>query len=200
MRSRLAVLLAALWGSAASAHAAEPGAVLVREGVPAAVILLPADPEPDEVLASRELQDHIERMSGAVLDIAGPHPPPGMAVIRIGHAPVGSAAPDGPGDDSAAFTIGVSSGEVRLTGRSAEGALFATYALLEQLGVRWYMPGDLGTVVPRRATVVLPAVNTARRCGAPGKLGQLCVMYGAYGVATAAALAGFGKDKARRWR
>src|SRR5690606_20685083 len=37
-----------------------------------------------------------------------------------------------------------------------EGTLFGAYELLEQLGVRWFMPGELGTVVPRSKTVSLP--------------------------------------------
>ena len=50
------------------------------------------------------------------------------------------------------------------------------------------------------ATVVLPAARTAVRHRAPGKLKDLCLMYGAYGAATATALVGVGRNKAKRWR
>ena len=43
------------------------------------------------------------------------------------------------------------------------GSLNAVYALLGQLGVRWYMPGELGEVVPKRETIsVAPRNETVK--------------------------------------
>lgn len=39
------------------------------------------------------------------------------------------------------------------------GTLNAVYGLLRQLGVRWYMPGPLGEVVPQRQTISVPRSN-----------------------------------------
>ena len=39
------------------------------------------------------------------------------------------------------------------------GTLNAVYEFLRSLGVRWFAPGELGEVVPRQATIALPAVN-----------------------------------------
>ena len=39
------------------------------------------------------------------------------------------------------------------------GTLNAVYEFLRGLGVRWYMPGDLGEIVPSLKTIALPAVN-----------------------------------------
>jgi len=39
------------------------------------------------------------------------------------------------------------------------GSLNAVYAFLRNLGVRWYMPGELGEIVPRQKHVALPKVN-----------------------------------------
>jgi len=39
------------------------------------------------------------------------------------------------------------------------GSLNATYEFLRRLGVSWYMPGDLGEVVPELASVTFPATN-----------------------------------------
>jgi glycosyltransferase involved in cell wall biosynthesis len=50
------------------------------------------------------------------------------------------------------------------------------------------------------ATTVLPALRTAHRHRAYGKLGDLVVMYGAYGLAQAAAMVGLGRNKSKRWR
>ena len=41
------------------------------------------------------------------------------------------------------------------------GSLQAVYAFLRDLGVRWYMPGELGEVVPEKKTIALPDVNRA---------------------------------------
>ncbi|MDF1659957.1 MAG: DUF4838 domain-containing protein [Verrucomicrobiales bacterium] len=39
------------------------------------------------------------------------------------------------------------------------GSLNAVYAFLRDLGVRWYMPGELGEIVPTSKSVVLPEVD-----------------------------------------
>ncbi len=39
------------------------------------------------------------------------------------------------------------------------GSLNAVYAFLRDLGVRWYMPGELGEIVPKAASIALPVVN-----------------------------------------
>ncbi len=84
------------------------------------------------------------------------------------------------------------------------GAVFA--AEVAALGLSLAMPvGGWQVGVPLSlaalgATVALPAVRTAARHRAPGKIKDLCLMYGAYGAATATALAGFGRNKAKRWR
>lgn len=42
------------------------------------------------------------------------------------------------------------------------GTLSGVYQFLERYGVRWYMPGKLGTVVPRTSKVVVPALNLTK--------------------------------------
>ncbi len=39
------------------------------------------------------------------------------------------------------------------------GSLNAVYAFLRDLGVRWYMPGDLGEILPETASIALPEVD-----------------------------------------
>ena len=53
------------------------------------------------------------------------------------------------------YRVVVSSQGVGLQGETDEGVSYAIYELLEELGCRWYMPGEMGEVVPRRATVAL---------------------------------------------
>ena len=43
------------------------------------------------------------------------------------------------------------------------GSLYAVYEFLESLGVRWYMPGNIGEVVPDRKTIALAPVDQTIR-------------------------------------
>ena len=43
------------------------------------------------------------------------------------------------------------------------GSLNAVYEFLRGLGVRWYMPGELGTIIPRTKTIALPRVDRVVR-------------------------------------
>ncbi len=43
------------------------------------------------------------------------------------------------------------------------GTFFAVNHLLHQLGVRWYMPGELGEVFPQRSTITLPTLELTSR-------------------------------------
>ena len=43
------------------------------------------------------------------------------------------------------------------------GTLNAVYAVLHELGVRWYAPGELGEIVPQMADIVLPTTNRVVR-------------------------------------
>ena len=45
--------------------------------------------------------------------------------------------------------------DLYLLGGSAKGALWAVYGLLDELGCRWYMPGDIGEVIPKRKDIVV---------------------------------------------
>lgn len=44
-------------------------------------------------------------------------------------------------------------------GTGEGGGLNAVYGFLHDLGVRWYMPGELGEVVPARTTIALPSAD-----------------------------------------
>ena len=43
------------------------------------------------------------------------------------------------------------------------GSLNAVYAFLYDLGVRWYMPGELGEILPRAQDIALPKVDRTVR-------------------------------------
>ena len=54
------------------------------------------------------------------------------------------------------FTLGSTyNRETGISVYGETGTLFAVYHFLESLGVRWYMPGELGEVVPQRASIAV---------------------------------------------
>lgn len=53
--------------------------------------------------------------------------------------------------------------EIGIWTADRRGSLNAVYEFLRMLGVRWYMPGDLGEVVPKKTTIKLPEVDRVVR-------------------------------------
>lgn len=145
-----------------------PRAVLVEDGRPRAIIVLPAEAHEFEQLAADELVAHVKTMSGATLAIvtAGQDDAePGTTRILLGKAAaavVGEQLLDqaiGSRRDSWScrdgFVIKVTQTVVAIRGVRQTGTLYGVYALLDQLGCRWFWPGELGTVVPKRATIAV---------------------------------------------
>jgi len=149
---------------------------LVRDGQPASAIIIPDEPLPVETAAAGELQYHIQRASDAQLPILKESETGNRtASVYIGACKATQAL----GVDKAAlpangFVMRLHEGDLFLFGddtdgepfwvqhnnRNRVGTLFAVYELLEtRLGVRWLWPGDLGTVVPRRATITIDACD-----------------------------------------
>ncbi len=131
---------------------------LVRDGQPAAVIVLPGEARKLETLASEELVEHLRTMTGAELPVVvGPAVPEGMVPLYLGTA--ADADLDAPGIEAgrnpSTFTVRVRPDRVDIRGLSEEGTLFGVYEVLEQIGFRWYMPGEYGRVVPEGRTVTL---------------------------------------------
>lgn len=175
----VSVLAAGMVCGALSAWAVD----LVKDGTARAVIVVAPDvhaykppekgrpgPEPsgrlvDVNLAARELVEHIEKMSGAKLEIIPTGPiPAGRIPIYLDQA--APAALDElirkTSTDGAAFALSVSEKAVSVRGLTSDGTLIGVYELLEQLGVRWFMPGDFGRVVPKTATVTLSRQETVQ--------------------------------------
>jgi len=125
----------------------------------------PADPKGDERRAAEEIRWHLEEMTGVRLEIvpAG-QVPQGLIPIRIGSA--ADAALDSQvrkrGDDPASFVLKASGGRLSLRGLAPAGTLNAAYELLEQLGVRWFLPGRLGLVIPKTDTVRVAEQTTVQ--------------------------------------
>jgi hypothetical protein len=162
---------------------------LVKDGEPSAVVVLPADAAPDEKRAAEEIVEHVRLMSGAELKVmpAEGAEAAAMASIRIGRAADAEleALIRKHGDDAAAFALVVAANTVSIRGLSPEGTLFGACEMLEQLGVRWFMPGDFGRVVPEARTITVPAQQTVQVPDFPSRHLQI---------------AGAGEPWYKRWR
>ena len=157
---------------------------IVRDGTPIATIITEPEPSATVQYAVRELNEHLLLCTGASLPIKtdcesinGPTvhigktkltrrlgldpdslPPDNWVVRRLDQALILS------GGDSNKFNlpIGVVSQESDLF---AYGTIYAVYEFLERVvGVRWYWPGPLGSVLPKQPTL---AVARPQWQGAP---------------------------------
>lgn len=135
----------------AATAAAQPYTVpLVENGRAVARIVLSEHASPTLVNAGQEIAAYLEKMSGAKVQLG----PAGAGLSQI----IVRVSPDAlPQED--AFRIVTRPGEVALVGGGDMGALYAAYAFLEDLGVRWLYPGEEGDLVPKQGTVRYPQTD-----------------------------------------
>lgn len=154
------VMLCSIGWSAAPTH----GATLVADGKAAAAVVIPADATNQEKLAAAELVDHLEKIAGVKLEVTHTEPASGTAVVRLGRAaPVQlEQLIQSRGDDPSAFALIIGDQDIAIRGQTDLGTAFGVYELLERLGVRWFMPGELGTVIPQLKTVALEPVEVVQ--------------------------------------
>jgi len=121
---------------------------------------VPDSPSPVERYAAEELQSFLRQMSGATLPVVAERDceGPGLYVggtkhgrLAVPRRELRDLAEDG-------VILRTAGEDLILTGQGPRGPLYAVYELLERfLGVR-FLTGDC-TLVPRRSTVRLPALD-----------------------------------------
>jgi hypothetical protein len=67
----------------------------------------------------------------------------------------------------AGFRLKTLEGDVYITAEADIAALYGVCELLHKLGMRWFMPGPLGTVTPSLPTVVVPELDEVQRPSFP---------------------------------
>ncbi|MFW6162761.1 MAG: DUF4838 domain-containing protein [Planctomycetota bacterium] len=181
--TRLLPIAALLFAAACTARAGQHELTLVRQGEPAAAIVLAAEPTKVAQLAAYEFRHHVRLITGAELPIVkGGKAPEGTTPILLGE----SAAIRKRGLRSADFEpqeylIQIEPDALVLTGRDKDeretivydpgnpfrfrtwpglfdeqGTLYAVYDFLERhCGVRWFAPHEFGTVAPKRTTLTV---------------------------------------------
>ena len=139
--------------------------LLAADGEARAAVVLPDEPTNRETLAAEELIEHVELMSGVTLpQIKLGEATDGRLPIYLGSAAadeLDTATRDIRGTHSA-FTLQVTTDRVDIRGLTDEGTLFGVYELLEQLGVRWYNPGEWGRVIPDQPRPALALQRTSQ--------------------------------------
>lgn len=136
--------------------AAAQSVTLVGGGKAQFRFVLPEDPDPMELKAAAELEKYFARLVGRP-ELTFTEDAP--IAIEIGHAAQNDLLLERASADPSGYFIEVTPTAVRLRGATPTATLFAAYDLLHRLGCRWFMPGEIGEVVPRLGTVQLPVMS-----------------------------------------
>ena len=126
------------------------GVPLVKDGRAVVRVVLPAQPSQTLANAGEEVATYLHKMSGAKVDVGSAGTSPSRIVVRV--SPNALARED-------AFRIVTKPNEVALIGGGEMGALYAAYAFLEDLGVRWLYAGEEGERVPKQHTITYPQTD-----------------------------------------
>ncbi len=145
-----------------------PHVQIVTDGSPAAQIVLPEAPTFLEEFAANELQDYVRRISGAELLVVGEeHADADSFTIALGSTNAAEAAGIEPDEETMGrdgFSMRSVGGALVIRGRNDLGTVFGVYELLERhFGVRWYMPGEIGEVVPEADTLALGQIDLTHK-------------------------------------
>ncbi|MBN1346607.1 MAG: DUF4838 domain-containing protein [Phycisphaerae bacterium] len=149
--------------------------VVLRDSTgPRFAIVVPNDASSDETAAAEELRHYLARICGADFAVkTEPVQGPTILVARADRLPdvkAESLGPDG-------LLIDVTPDAIRLIGGDDRGVRYAVTTFLEDLGVRWLMPGDFGEVVPNRPALTAQTHRRFERPDFPFR--QIWYAYGA---------------------
>lgn len=159
--------------------AAKPSFWMVRDGQPAATIILGKDALESNREAAALLQESIEKISGAKLPIKEDSDSVSGPKILIGDSPALRAlnldVPRGFTTDlkeegyliKQIGDVLVLAGNDHRPAPAYEGSKFAVIEILQRLGVRWFFPGEFGEVVPHSREVSLPLLDELVRPSFP---------------------------------
>jgi len=144
---------------------------LVKDGRPACAIIIAEQASENARVAAEELQHYVEKISGAKLPIYSDshqivHPKPLILVgrSRLTDAIPGLQIPDGVTASlrDEGYVIRATGDTLLLAGNDTYpyyGTRFAVSDLLNRLGVRWFLPGEYGEVVPQKTTLAAPEMS-----------------------------------------
>ncbi len=171
---KAAIALLALWALPTGLVRAAPSALtLVKDGRSDYVILYSPTAPTSVRTAAQELQHYLEKTTQAKLPLVVNAAPPNSPFISLGDTnasrAAGIVARDVPLEGfrhvthgGNLFIVGADTADDQKTpqGGTSTGTLNGVCSFIEEyLDVRWLLPGELGEDAPRRAAVVVPAVD-----------------------------------------
>lgn len=145
------LMLALLIVTARPLEAGEACAQFIQHGRSDWRISLRPNASPPEALAARELAKYLRQISGAEL-----------ATVRERWASKHTLRIDAAKGELDGFDLRVTPRRITIHGHTPRGALYGAYELLEQLGCRWYGPGQTGETIPSSTTLRLPTSRTTQ--------------------------------------
>ena len=165
---------------------------LVEDGHPRATLVLAETPTVSAQLAAYELQYHLRKMSGATLPIVREPQTVAGTVVLVGESEAGRALGYRSDDfEQSEYLMEASANRLVLIGRDHTrrvevdyngdlrelilqmspdplGTCHAVHTFLERiLGVRWYLPTELGEVIPERTTIEVKEMKIRRKVDVP---------------------------------
>lgn len=127
---------------------------LVKDGQPNATIVLQAKAPPPVATAARDLQEYILKITGVALPLVNDGQPVAGITLHVGKTSATLAADLPPVRlNPESYAIKVRGNAIYFNGRYPSPTAFAVYSFLQdQLGVRWFAPGDDWEYVPLNKT------------------------------------------------
>lgn len=147
--------------------------ILVKDGQPTATIVTANSPTENARSAASELQKYIEKISGAKLPIASDSTPLSGCAVLVGRSKLTDDIPnlEIPSGRTKTlreegFVIRTHGNRLVLAGNDTGpylGTRYAVVEFLDMLGVRWFMPGEMGEVIPNISTVTVGPMDVTQR-------------------------------------
>ncbi len=142
-----------------------PVGTLIDKGKALATIVIPADADAGLQYAAADMQEVFHEMTGVVLPVADD-----AQTVYGNRILLGDARCSGelitPAERAALgkeeFIIRQRGRDLVITGGGSYGVIYGCAELYEQLGARWYMPGELGACVPKLETIRFENLNIRR--------------------------------------
>ncbi len=143
-------------------HRAAEAATLVKDGKALGQMVLPQGHSSALMATAQDLQEHFRKMSGAVVPICAEAEAKGGPAVYLGcgtdlKVSQKEVWPDG-------YRLRVTGEAIYILAAREEGLRNGVYGLLEDhLGCRWFTIGEIGAIIPKRATIALPTLDEVQK-------------------------------------
>ncbi|HIB88288.1 TPA: DUF4838 domain-containing protein [Candidatus Poribacteria bacterium] len=146
--------------------------VLVEQHKPQTTIVVANEPSEQAEEAACILQDYIEKISDARVEIKKESEDVSGNTILVGHSQmVKDSSIEVPSGvtfqlNEEGFVIKIVGNSLILAGNEDgeyRGTVYAVYTFLEELGCRWFFPGEFGEVIPEMDTISINAMDRTER-------------------------------------